>query len=60
MRFSLAVVVLAAGCVLAEPELKPSGLKVEYLSKPDPCTKVARYPDYITVYMHYICICTGE
>lgn len=48
---SFLIVVLCLGAVVAEPELKPSGLKVEYLSKPDPCTKTARNGNVLT--MHY-------
>merc|ERR1739848_90439 len=46
--FLMSVFVVAA---LAEPELKESGLKVEYLSKPDSCDKVARNGDMLE--MHY-------
>ena len=37
--------------VMCEPELKPSGLKVEYISKPDTCDKVARNGNVLS--MHY-------
>ena len=50
MRVFLAVVAVAA-TVLADPEVKDSGLKVEYVSKPDTCDKVARNGDMLT--MHY-------
>ena len=50
MRVFLAVVAVAA-TVLADPEVKDSGLKVEYVSKPDSCDKVARNGDMLT--MHY-------
>merc|ERR1712203_617339 len=46
--FLMSVLVVAS---LAEPELKDSGLKVEYLSKPDSCDKVARNGDMLE--MHY-------
>merc|ERR1712077_106709 len=36
---------------MAEPELKDSGLKVEYVSKPDTCDRVARNGDMLE--MHY-------
>merc|ERR1719145_276038 len=38
--------------VIAEPETKDSGLKVEYISKPDACDKVARNGDMLS--MHYV------
>jgi len=44
-------VLLAVGAVLAEPEGKDSGLKVEYISKPDTCDRVARNGDMLS--MHY-------
>ena len=50
MKVFLAVVAVAA-TVLADPEVKDSGLKVEYVSKPDACDKVARNGDMLT--MHY-------
>jgi len=37
--------------VIAEPETKDSGLKVEYVSKPDSCDRVARNGDMLE--MHY-------
>merc|ERR1712088_1140089 len=40
-----------ATLALAEPEARPSGLKVECLSKPDSCDKVARNGDMLE--MHY-------
>merc|ERR1711963_1312701 len=40
------------GFALSEPELKDSGLKVEYISKPDTCDKVARNGDMLS--MHYV------
>jgi hypothetical protein len=43
---SFFVVLLCLGAAVADPESKPSGLKVEYLSKPDPCSKVARSQSY--------------
>merc|ERR1711981_40225 len=50
MKAGLAVLVLV-GAVLSEPEVKDSGLKVEYISKPDACDKVARNGQMLT--MHY-------
>ena len=44
-------VMLAAAAVLGEPEVKDSGLKVEYISKPDSCDRVARNGDMLE--MHY-------
>merc|ERR1711910_41365 len=46
--FLMSVFVVAA---LAEPEVKESGLKVELISKPDSCDRVARNGDMLT--MHY-------
>ena len=51
MRSFLIAAVLCLGAVVAEPELKSSGLKVEYLSKPDPCGKVAKSGNVLA--MHY-------
>merc|ERR1712172_146376 len=50
MKVFLAVVAVVA-TVLADPEVKDSGLKVEYVSKPDTCDKVARNGDMLS--MHY-------
>ena len=50
MKVFLAVVAVVA-TVLADPEVKDSGLKVEYVSKPESCDKVARNGDMLT--MHY-------
>merc|ERR1711970_876716 len=50
MKVALAVLV-AVGAVLAGEEVKDSGLKVEYVSKPDTCDKVARNGDMLS--MHY-------
>merc|ERR1711887_498236 len=50
MKVALAVIVFI-GAVSAEPEVKDSGLKVEYVSKPDTCDKVARNGDMLS--MHY-------
>merc|ERR1711971_2122 len=50
MKVFLAVVAVVA-TVLADPEVKDSGLKVEYVSKPNTCDKVARNGDMLT--MHY-------
>ncbi len=41
--FSLIVLAVSLAVVLGEPELKPSGLKVENLSKPETCDKVTRH-----------------
>merc|ERR1712048_1369385 len=49
MKVFLMSVLVAA--TMAEPELKESGLKVELLSKPDSCDKVARNGDMLE--MHY-------
>merc|ERR1711992_113170 len=49
MKVFLMSVLVAA--TMAETELKDSGLKVEYLSKPDSCDKVARNGDMLE--MHY-------
>merc|ERR1711863_90226 len=46
--FLMSVLVVAT---MADPELKESGLKVESLSKPDSCDKVARNGDMLE--MHY-------
>eukprot|EP00092_Neocalanus_flemingeri_P052589 GFUD01061543.1.p1 GENE.GFUD01061543.1~~GFUD01061543.1.p1 ORF type:complete len:220 (+),score=74.74 GFUD01061543.1:29-688(+) len=52
MKTYIAVlVVVAAVNVLAELEEKDSGLKIEYVSKPDTCDKVARNGDMLS--MHY-------
>eukprot|EP00092_Neocalanus_flemingeri_P107621 GFUD01138150.1.p1 GENE.GFUD01138150.1~~GFUD01138150.1.p1 ORF type:complete len:204 (+),score=63.28 GFUD01138150.1:45-656(+) len=45
------LVVMAAVHVLAEIEEKDSGLKIEYVSKPDTCDRVARNGDMLS--MHY-------
>eukprot|EP00092_Neocalanus_flemingeri_P038362 GFUD01041765.1.p1 GENE.GFUD01041765.1~~GFUD01041765.1.p1 ORF type:complete len:220 (+),score=76.13 GFUD01041765.1:45-704(+) len=45
------LVVVAAVNVLAEIEEKDSGLKIEYVSKPDTCDTVARNGDMLS--MHY-------
>merc|ERR1712212_1365049 len=50
MKVALAVIVFV-GAVIAEPEVKDSGLKVEYVSKPDTCDRVARNGDMLE--MHY-------
>ena len=50
MKACLAVLVLV-GAVLSDPEVKDSGLKVEYVSKPDTCDRVARNGDMLS--MHY-------
>merc|ERR1711997_956194 len=47
--FLMSVLVVAT---MADPELKESGLKVESLSKPDSCDKVARNGDMLS--MHYV------
>jgi len=48
---SLAVILLAAVAVNCEPELLPSGLKVEYISKPDDCSQLVKNGDMLE--MHY-------
>ena len=48
--FTTALLLLGGGS-LAEPELKPSGLKVDYVDKPEECDKVARNGQMLT--MHY-------
>eukprot|EP00092_Neocalanus_flemingeri_P028519 GFUD01030971.1.p1 GENE.GFUD01030971.1~~GFUD01030971.1.p1 ORF type:complete len:218 (+),score=66.45 GFUD01030971.1:114-767(+) len=50
MRACLALLVMV-GAVLADPEEKDSGLKIEYVSKPDTCDRVARNGDMLS--MHY-------
>merc|ERR1712038_1502225 len=50
MKVFLMSVLVAA--TMAEPELKESGLKVELISKPDTCDKVARNGDMLS--MHYV------
>merc|ERR1712064_49842 len=50
-RMKAVLAVLVVGAVFAEPEVKDSGLKVEYVSKPDTCDKVARNGDMLS--MHY-------
>ena len=49
MNFFLITVSLLA--VMAEPEVRDSGLKVELVSKPDSCDRVARNGDMLE--MHY-------
>ena len=49
MKFFLITVSLLA--VMAEPEVRDSGLKVELVSKPDSCDRVARNGDMLE--MHY-------
>merc|ERR1712177_395 len=48
---SLAAVLFTLAAVSAEVKETESGLKVEYVSKPDPCDKVARNGDMLS--MHY-------
>jgi len=50
-RMKAVLAVLVVGAVFAEPEVKDSGLKVEYVSKPDTCDNVARNGDMLS--MHY-------
>merc|ERR1712212_589768 len=50
MKVALAVIVFV-GAVIAEPEVKDSGLKVEYVSKPDTCERLAKHGDMLE--MHY-------
>jgi len=45
------VALVAVVAVIADPEVKDSGLKVEYISKPDSCDRVARNGDMLE--MHY-------
>ena len=40
MRAFVAIAFLA-GLLNAEPEVRESGLQVEYVSKPDPCDQVS-------------------
>ena len=50
MKACLAVLVMV-GAVLVDPEVKDSGLKVEYVSKPDTCDMIAKKGDMLS--MHY-------
>lgn len=50
MRAFVAIAFLA-GLLNAEPEVKDSGLQVEYVSKPDPCDQIAKNGDVLS--MHY-------
>ena len=49
---SLAAVLFTLAAVSAEVKETESGLKVEYISKPDTCNKVARKGDMLS--MHYV------
>ena len=49
---SLAAVLFTLAAVSAEVKETESGLKVEYISKPDACDKVARNGDMLS--MHYV------
>merc|ERR1712047_95650 len=49
---SLAAVLFTLAAVSAEVKETESGLKVEYISKPDTCDKVARNGDMLS--MHYV------
>merc|ERR1711972_25713 len=49
---SLATVLFTLAAVFAEVKETESGLKVEYISKPDTCDKVARNGDMLP--MHYV------
>merc|ERR1711936_361050 len=49
---SLAAVLFTLAAVSAEVKETESGLKVEYISKPDSCDKVARSGDMLS--MHYV------
>merc|ERR1712156_1016906 len=49
---SLAAVLFTLAAVSAEVKETESGLKVEYISKPDSCDKVARNGDMLS--MHYV------
>jgi FK506-binding protein 14 len=51
MRFTVYVLSLLAVLAIAEPEEKPSGLKVEYVSVPESCDKKAGNGNTLT--MHY-------
>jgi len=51
MKSFVCFIAIVGAVVLGEPEVKPSGLKVEYLSKPENCDKVARNGNMLT--MHY-------
>merc|ERR1712168_1715305 len=50
-RMKAVLAVLVVGAVMAEPEVRDSGLKVELVSKPDSCDRVARNGDMLE--MHY-------
>merc|ERR1712012_1269617 len=50
-KMKVLVALVAVVAVIAEPEVKDSGLKVEYISKPDSCDRVARNGDMLG--MHY-------
>jgi FK506-binding protein 14 len=52
MNLYLGLFLVSATLVLAtEPEVRPSGLKIEFLSKPDSCEKAAENGQLLT--MHY-------
>jgi len=51
MKTILTLAAIVVVSVIAEPETKESGLKVEYVSKPDSCDRVARNGDMLE--MHY-------
>jgi len=50
-KMKVFVALVAVVAVIADPEVKDSGLKVEYVSKPDSCDRVARNGDMLE--MHY-------
>merc|ERR1712176_1498223 len=50
-KMKVLVALVAVVAVIAEPEVKDSGLKVEYISKPDSCDRVAMNGQMLT--MHY-------
>ena len=49
LSFLLALALVSL--ILAEPEVKPSGLAIEYLDVPEPCEKKAANGQQLT--MHY-------
>jgi len=51
MKAGLLMLMASMAAVLAEPEVKDSGLLVEHISKPDSCDRVARNGDMLE--MHY-------
>ena len=51
MKSFVAVLCFVASAALADPEVRASGLQVEYVSKPDSCEKEAKNGNLLT--MHY-------